>query len=756
MAVGTREEHQQFENDVRRIARQLWPDAQFGGAELVGGKERDGVFETEESVHLIEATTSRRKAKAEEDCKKLGDLSRSLERKQSDKSVRRWFITREEPTADQRGVAQKYRVTTMSFSQFQSRLIDSKTYLAARDQYYFGSIRDPGTGKATPSVDFIPLTLSSVMQKQPSDLGKILSGISSGGRVVVLGDFGAGKSMTLRHFYQELRRAHLRGDSPKFPVFINLRDHYGQSDPAELIERHARVIGFERPSHLVRAWRSGYVHLLLDGFDETTSLSMQGLWTKLRDNRYRAMEIVRRIAREHPSDSGLVLAGRAHFFDSHLERRRALGLTGDWEEYSLNEFTDEQISLYLQRAGLSGTVPNWLPSRPLLVAYLGSKGLLSEVVNDRGADPAAGWDILLNNIASREAQIEAGIEGDTIRQILERLATRARSAASGLGPLSPSALVDAFLEVCGYTPDDRAMVLLQRLPGLGADDYEDGSRAFIDEEFADACRAGDVVRFAESPFQFPPGTFSRLEIVTGALGIAVATRQALARGLTAGQANAAVRRAETTEGPVFLSDIVSVTLGAGHDIAEGVMVRGALIPEFELSPHLGDASLLEFQECFFTRLDIDSDVAEDRIPKFRSCFIAEVDGRVSRADLPSQKFDQDCIIESFAAAAATTSEVLSLDLPLGTKVLLTILKKLFDRPGSGRKESALYRGLDQRAQGMVPNALRAIQREGLATPVRRGSETIWLPDRGSLRRVGQMVAAPVASNDRLLETAADF
>ena len=318
--------------------------------------------------------------------------------------------------------------------------------------------------------------------------------------------------MTMRHLYQQLRRSNMRGITPRFPVFINLRDHFGQTDPSEVLERHAKRIGFQQPSHLVRAWRSGYVHVLLDGFDETTSLNIQGLWTRLRQNRMRAMEIVRNFVQEHPEGSGLAMAGRTHFFDSAMERRSALGITSEWAEFTLNEFTDDQVKRYLEKSGLSGSVPSWLPSRPLLVAYLAARGLLPTLTQDSNADPATGWNILLD---ASEAQISTGIDGETIRRILERLATRARSNSFGRGPLNQEALLETFRDICGYPPDERAMVLLQRLPGLGADEYEDGSRAFVDEEFADACRAGDVFHFAVNPYQFiDSGTLGDLEVAT--------------------------------------------------------------------------------------------------------------------------------------------------------------------------------------------------------------------------------------------------
>ena len=69
-----------------------------------------------------------------------------------------------------------------------------------------------------------------------------------------------------------MKKRHLNAELSTFPVFVNLRDHYGQTDPAEILHRHARNVGFDKPSHLVRAWRAGFVHLSMDGFDEITAL----------------------------------------------------------------------------------------------------------------------------------------------------------------------------------------------------------------------------------------------------------------------------------------------------------------------------------------------------------------------------------------------------------------------------------------------------------------------------------------------------
>ncbi len=149
-----------------------------------------------------------------------------------------------------------------------NRRPDAATYLSLRDNYPFGSVRDPATGNTHVKIDYVSLDLVQVGGEKPLSVSEVRDRLLSGGRVVLLGDYGAGKSMTLRELYGELRRLYLNHRTAKFPVYLSLRDHFGQTNPAEVLERHGRNLGFQHPTHLVRAWRAGYVILLLDGFDE--------------------------------------------------------------------------------------------------------------------------------------------------------------------------------------------------------------------------------------------------------------------------------------------------------------------------------------------------------------------------------------------------------------------------------------------------------------------------------------------------------
>jgi hypothetical protein len=64
-----------FEDEVRRIARYLWPSAQFSGQAIEDNQERDGVFITDNQINLVEATHSKTKDKARKDIRKLVDLA---------------------------------------------------------------------------------------------------------------------------------------------------------------------------------------------------------------------------------------------------------------------------------------------------------------------------------------------------------------------------------------------------------------------------------------------------------------------------------------------------------------------------------------------------------------------------------------------------------------------------------------------------------------------------------------------------------
>lgn len=751
MFAGDRE----FEDEVRRIARLLWPAAEYDGAAIKDGRERDGFFETDEFIQIVECTVSRSKQKALEDFEKLQKLIRRTEARHPTKFVKGWFVTLNEPTADQRGVFNKAkgRIVAVSFDQFRSKLIDARSYLGLREGYPFGSVRDPQTGSAQTTFEYVPLDILDE-EGELYTIESLCGSLLKGERFVLLGDYGAGKSATVSELHRRLGMDFRSSNSLVFPVTLNLRDHHGQTDPVEALERHARRLGFIAPEGLVRAWRAGLVVLLLDGFDEIATAGWAGKTKRLRDLRYRSMELVRGFLRETPSPSGILMAGRAHFFDSPKEMVSALALDTRFKFLNLSEFNERQVTDYLAKAGWKEGIPDWIPSRPLLLGYLAARGLLQQTLEiEAGSGPAVGWNSLLDRICAREAEIEAGIDAGTVRRLIEYIATVARASADGLGPLSPDQITGAFSKICGYPPDDRGSVLLQRLPGVGGHSSEDGARVFIDRDFAEVARGGAVFEFIESPYtqEIDPEPWQTTVSLLGAEVAALRCHQA---GFSNGKLLAALQHAherfkcDTPCADVFL---VLERMGFSYD-GPDLFIKEVLVPEIVLEQPSGDYNRVEFQDSIFGRLDLSPEATATQLPRFVRCHFGLVEGFTGYRDLPGAAFSE-VTVDAFENPAHTTNAILSLLLPLGTRVLLTILRKLYAQRGSGRRESALYRGLDVRARQLVPQILNLLRREGFATRNRQGDQVVWLPTKSSdsRRRALSILSAPSSSPDPLMK-----
>lgn len=763
----SQEDDQHFEDEVRRIARARWPSAKYSGAVTLAGKERDGRFETEEVVNFVEATTSRAQDKARYDAKKLQKAVADQLKTNPMKAAKGWFITKDEPTADQRKMVQeagKGQVTAVSFSQFQQSLVDVAGYLEARSNHFFGSVLDPLTRDKTPTVDYVSVGISCRASETPWDIQQIVDGLLCGKRFALLGDYGAGKSMTLRQIYFQLRKRYFRGGSTTFPIYLNLREHSGQKDAVEVLERHARLIGFDSPASLVRAWRAGFVIFLIDGLDEITTLGAQGLWRKLRESRKRSLEAVRQIIRETSADVGLIVAGREHYFDSEGELRSVLGLHADAPILTLNEFTDEQLATYLGRAQvkLQNAFPAWLPTRPLLVGYIASRGLLENLSDsERFPDPVDGWDFLLDQICTREARIEANLDGQTLRRILERLATMARATQTGLGPLSKQQIQQAFVDICGYDPDEQASLLLQRLPGLGVYRIEDESRTFIDGELADICRARDIFDFLGAPHSvLQQGAWLEsmrpIDRAVGNAAVRLVGRRMVRDGLSEGHIRAAIKAAQNIDGLNAVNgDLASICIDQCFEIKHPMTVVDISFPEtfLEIDDAARDISGLTYRDCYFSSLEIGRGVPIEFLPRFQSCLLTELVGRVSPSDVPEGCFDEDCEIEKFGESADTVSAIRDTPLSIGERVLLTILRKLYLQSLSGRQENALYRGLDHNEKRLVADVLKCLQSHNLTTLYSRGSGNVWLPIRKELHRVRRIIASPSATRDPAMTAA---
>lgn len=743
-----------FESEVRRIARVKWPSAKYSGAAMLDGRERDGIFETEESINFIEATVSENAGKAREDTKKLFKAISNHNRTDTLRVAIGWFVTKHEPTADQRREVQEHgkgQVRTLSLSQFQQSLVDVRSYLAARKTHFFGSVQSFSVGSRNPDIEFVEIGIQSILQSKSFTLSELVEGVLAGNHYAITGQYGAGKSMTLREIFLRLEERYIRGGSSEFPVYINLREHSGQKDPVEILERHARNIGFESPSSLIRAWRGGFLVLLIDGFDEVASLGVQGSWKKLRDLRMRALEGVRRLIRES-TQCGVLVAGRAHYFEDDNELCQALGLSNA-TTLALDEFTTEQVKAFLAKFPSIAAVrqlPDWLPTRPLLLGYLAARGLLTKMSDgSEELDAVEGWDYLLSRIYPREQDIETNLDGTTLRRILERIASIARVSEDGLGPVSRKDLFTAFAEVCGYDPDEQGILAIQRLPGLGVYRAEDESRCFVDKELADVCAGAEFWSFLQTPFdsaknQLWLDAMNACDRPLGPTGTAFAVRRLTAQSMHRGYISQAIAflRDRTDLGCVK-GDMCGLLIEANIEPDSPICVVGMDFSNHEIHFHdeIENFSGIIFSSCIFEKIELGGAVNSCYLPKFNSCLIERVSGRVSQADLPSDRFSKDCEITAFDSTS-TSGAIRDSQMSTGEKVLLITLRKLFIQSLTGRSEDALFRGLDINERRYVPDVLKLLSRHGLARENSRGDGVVWLPTRKALSQVKRIIAAP--------------
>ena len=731
----------EFEKRVSHVARALWPSAGVAGSVMVAGRERDGLYVTEENIHLVEATALRTLEKAKKDSDKLEALAKSLRMTYLDKAVKLWFVTKDAPTAEQRTECLRKGVTPVSFAEFQQKLIDVRQLLDCRSRYRFGSNDEVGpTGCGEQK--YVDFGVSTFDRQVAYKAVEIADWLAKGGRYTLLGDFGAGKSTVLLQIYRKLESEWRKGNSYQFPVFINLRDHYGAEDAVEILDRHAKRIGFESGARLVRAWRAGYCHLLIDGFDEVSPIGASVKKSILKNARREALAAVRDLIRDHPKSCGLIVSGRPHYFDSLEERRAALGTTG-FVDLLLNDFTDEQVSLYFKSCGLAGVVPRWLPKRPYLVAILARRGVSMESGIELG--PGDGWNYLLRELSAREALIAPAVESEAVREILERLATRARSSAEGLGPITGSEFVETFRDVCGIEPDDRGHQLLARLSGLAIVRSGEESRQFIDEEFADACRAGDVARFCLAPWD---SVSDRLKSALRAMGpTGVSVLDAL---LPEDYSKKLAQQAMDGGCSAVRLDLYNLFQARDISLDVPTVASDVFVGSIEIRGGVNHRGQLTVTDSFIERLVIDCDGLADAGICFKSTYISEVIGPTSSADVPAGFLDEDCSVDSWASAAARNSSVLT-ELPdLRVAVLVVCLRKLFMQTGNGRQEDALYRGLSLDAQRYVGPVVSILDRARLVSPFKKRGKTLWVPDRSAQARVERVIGSPMTIDDPIL------
>ena len=738
---------EEFEEEVRRISRILFSNSIGQGSEKIDGRERDGVFWNGNFYTIVEATLEKKKDKAESDAKKTNELV--IKRRTEGNMAQGFVVTLSEPTADQKLAVKKYERTTkiISFDELRSKLINAHEYLRNRSARPFGSIYDhvkynydvPRSDFVFPTiVDYDGIVISEELFFEEYKSKK----------AVILADYGVGKSMLLREVFFRLYEAFSQGKNFRFPVYINLRDHSGQDDPVELLERHARHNGVE-PRSLVGAWIAGYIDLIIDGFDEFATRGWTGDHRKLREFRRSTHAVIRKLIKDTPSRSLIIVSGREAYFDSEAEMRDVIGAPlGKFIKLRVQHFDEAQIKRFLLKKGLGNDIPAWVPARPLFLNYLIGKRLISDVAAIAPFGPfpeGSAWRSLIEMVAERESEQVEGLDKGALLSFLALLATRSRQSSSLDRSFSPNEIDQTFFEATGNAVSEDERRLLLRLPGLGVSPDSGTGRMFIDHDFLQASGAYAVEKFIENPHGINPSVddLRRVRVQLSHIGKHVVASSLSRTGINFGRIKSALD-SEIKSGSFPLAyDVFSVSTYI-DELVGTYTFHGIEIDEFDLCQDIYDGLDIILQSCIIDRLILPT--VGDARPgvRFVDCMVGRVEGRSSENQLPKDQF-VDCAISEFGENFSVNSSILGSSLALGVGILVVSLRKIFAQSGLSRLESALLRGLDQRAKMIAPEVIRLMLKYNFIQETGRRGKIIYVGMR-DMRGVALSIIGDPMSN----------
>lgn len=750
----SRAESEAFEAEVRRVVDAIYgTPGQVTNPTHFEGKERDGIVFGRRNIVAFETTGLATVEKAKKDGKKLAEICQSLRNQHPRMGVSGLFVTKHAPTADQVDVISEFGpdVSIISYADLKKEIVDSRDYLAKRENHRFGSAADPDADYEDAPDHFtqeyvsLDFTETSPNQRRIEirNVDFVVDSLDQGRTIVLTGAFGAGKSMTAREVHRRLTRAHHLDPTKPFPVTLNLREHKGQSDPSEAIHRHCSIIGFGHPDEIVSAWKAGFVHLILDGFDEiSTPATWRGDADAIKEVRRSAMSLLRNFIEAHNSglpkerknSSGIFILGRHNVFDSHDEMVEMLGLSEKKNVSFLktDEFTNEQVAEYLNRRGVTEDLPEWFPRRPLLLGYLVSANFLDLIQGEiRTASPTTGWDYLLDKIAARESLLEDGFTALLVRQVIERLASLSRLR----GYVQQSDLARVYTEITNREPSDTVFHVLQRLPGLGAMDSAEGNRQFIDEDLASAAMAGDLAVGIQS--RIFPSVFKD-ENLAPAPDLAIHLASEKLKDFTT-ENILQIGRSAIREGysGALAFDILQIGMSAGPapSSTDSYAITSTHFPYLESTLGEGDLSWIWFHDCLIETLEVPRSLALSDAPRFQSCAITKLVGLPWSADLVETIF-HDTTVERVTDTTITTSSLISdASLEANDRIALTILKKIYAQTGSGRRIEALTRGVGKEHKNRAAKIAEQLVKSGFIAIVRSGNQRLAVPVRSQKAKV---------------------
>ncbi len=656
--------------------------------------------------------------------------------------VRGYIILSREPTQSMLDAAATAKVIVASVSQFAALFFEFPRYKDARLSASFGSSIDPITGKAD-KVRYVPVTYMRVDNGGDVSVSEIANMLLSGTNIVLLGEYGSGKSRCIREVFSYLSD---HWDLTfQFPYAVNLRECWGLDRGDEIIRRGAHLLGLDDLAPAtVRAYNRDSLVLLLDGFDELGSQSWSTDESRLRQLRARALAGVKDAITK--TGSGCLVAGREHYFSSTEEMLSALGLSEGRTVIlqSKDQFTDEELEQYFDVAGLAIDLPTWLPKKPLIcqtIALLSDEELGQMFsIQSEGVEF---WNHFIRVVCQRDARINAFFDPNTIYRVFVALSRITRRRPSNIGPISQRDLQDAFEAVVGQLPVEEASAMLQRLPSLGRIGAESQDRQFVDMFILDGLRAKDVASLVnvdelQRQRAFAEAWVNPLE----PLGQAILAADLKDR---VDQFRQIAVRSTAANNPTLSCDILASICRA--DIAsadfQGLVISGGAFTELTLNDT--PIANVTISDSTIEHLVLPNSPPPNVL--IQKSLAEKVSGAASFSGLPPWVHLES--VDRFDSVQ-TVALIRKAGLSPAHEILVGILKKTFKQKGAGRKEEALLRGFGSGSSKKIAGAvLGLLMREDILDRHKGDEGWIYSPSRNQTARVSTLLDQLRSSRDDL-------
>ncbi len=404
-----------------------------------------------------------------------------------------YLVMKDEPSNSMIETGKENMVNVLSYLSFSSLFINYESYFHVRAKKIFGSSVNPLSGKPD-QLRYTPVFYKDHKTNANLDLNAIVKLINEGKRIILLGNYGTGKSRCIRELFMNLGSK--QSATLKYPIAINLKDNWGTRKAEEIIRRHFDNVGLsDVADSILKIIDNEKLLLLLDGFDEIGSQAWSHDPQKLKQIRAAALSGTKDLIQK--SKGAVIITGREHYFNNDNEMYSLLGLKQ--EDTILikckDEFTNEEMEDYLKSLSNIIDLPLWLPRRPIICQIINSLDVndIEKIFVDSNS-AVEFWKTLIYNLCVREARINPVLDSDTILKIFIKIGQMTRNKIGNVGPITVSEINKAFELVVGSSPVDDSAVMLQRLPALGRISAESNDRQFIDNYILDGLRAENLVQ----------------------------------------------------------------------------------------------------------------------------------------------------------------------------------------------------------------------------------------------------------------------